>query len=86
MQTVKGKLAIGPEVRSFIPEGNNDTYWIIDETGELYHEYDKITGGIKNGTSVYAELQVEDMGKSNEGFSSGYKSVYKVYKINKIHK
>lgn len=83
-QTVKGRLSIGPEVRSFIPEGSDDAYWVIDETGELYQKYDKVTGGVKNGVPVYAELQVEDTGKSNEGFSAGYKSVYKVYKIHVI--
>lgn len=85
-QTVKGKLSIGSEVRSFIQEGEDEAYWIIDETGELYQKYDKITEVVKNGIAVYAELQIEDMGKSDEGFATGYKSVYKVHKINKMHK
>lgn len=84
--SVKGKLIIGAEVRSFIPEGSDEAYWVIDKTGKLYQQYDKITKGVKNGIPVYAELQVEDMGKSNEGFAANYKSVYHIHKINKLHK
>ena len=86
MKVMKGRLCIGPEVRSFIPEGSNEAYWIVDATEELYQEYDKKTGGVKNGTSVYAELQVEDMGKSNEGFAADYLGVLKVHKVIKIEK
>lgn len=84
--SVKGKLIIGAEVRSFIPEGSDEAYWVIDKTGKLYQQYDKITKGVKNGIPVYAEQQVEDMGKSNEGFAANYKSVYHIHKINKLHK
>ena len=84
--TVKGRLTIGPEVRVFVPEGSDEAYWVIDDTGELYQKYDKITGGVKNGISIYAELQVEDIGKSDEGFAAGYKSVYKIHGINELHK
>ena len=84
--SVKGKLIIGAEVRSFFPEGSDEAYWVIDKTGKLYQQYDKIPKGVKNGIPVYAELQVEDMGKSNEGFAANYKSVYHIHKINKLHK
>lgn len=86
MLTLKGELVIGAETRTFKPEGSSDTYWVIDKTGKLYREYDKVTGGIKNGTPVHAELQVEDAGKSKEGFAATYKSVYNVHKINRIYK
>lgn len=86
MKVMKGRLRIGPEVRSFIPEESNEAYWIVDATGELYQKYDKTTGGVKNGTSVYAELQVEDMGKSKEGFAADYPGVFKVHKVIKIEK
>lgn len=86
MLTLKGELVISAETRTFKPEGSSDTYWVIDKTGKLYREYDKVTGGIKNGTPVHAELQVEDAGKSKEGFAATYKSVYNVHKINRIYK
>lgn len=86
MLTLKGELVISAETRTFKPEGSSDTYWVIDKTGKLYREYDKVTGGIKNGIPVHAELQVEDAGKSKEGFAATYKSVYNVHKINRIYK
>ncbi|MBC8594707.1 hypothetical protein H8744_15975 [Oscillospiraceae bacterium N12] len=83
--TVKGELVIGSEVRSFKQEKSTDIYWIIDKTGKLYQEYDRITKGVKNGLPVHAELQVEYMGKSKEGFAANYKGIYYVYKINSIY-
>lgn len=83
--SVKGVLVIGPEVRSFKPEGSSEVYWLIDNTGELYREYDRITGGIKNGVPVQAELEVEDTGRSTEGFAASYKSVYHVHKVKRIY-
>lgn len=80
-KVVKGKLVIAPEVRSFSPEGKNETYWIIDDTGKLYQTYDQITQGVKNGVPVYAELQVEDIGQSKEGFAANYDGVYKIHKV-----
>lgn len=86
VSTMEGELVIGAETRTFKPEGSSDTYWVIDKTGTLYREYDKVTGGTKNGIPVHAELQVEDAGKSKEGFSATYKGVYNVHKINRIYK
>ena len=60
------------------------SYWIVDKTGELTQKYDNVTKGVKNGTPVYAELEVVDMGKSDEGFAADYDGVYQVMKINKI--
>ncbi|WP_337761380.1 lipocalin family protein, partial [Barnesiella intestinihominis] len=42
--TVKGKLVIGHEVRSFIAEGDTTSYWIIDDSGTLKEEYEKTIG------------------------------------------
>lgn len=33
--SVKGKLIIGHETRSFTSEGDSTDYWIVDKTGEL---------------------------------------------------
>lgn len=82
--SVKGELIIGHEVRSFTAENDSMTYWIVDETGELTQKYDDVTKGVKNGTPVYVELEVVDMGKSDEGFAADYDGVYQVMKINKI--
>ena len=51
---------------------------------KLLQKYDGETKGIKNGTPVYVELEVIDMGKSDEGFAADYAGVYHVMKINKI--
>ena len=59
--SVKGKLIIGAEVRSFIPEGSDEAYWVIDKTGKLYQQYDKINKAAKKGIPVYDEIQVEEM-------------------------
>lgn len=83
---VKGRLVIGHEVRSFVRDGDSAAYWIIDETGVLMQRYDEVTGGIKNGIPVYAELDVVDEGKSDEGFASGYAGVYKVVGVRSLEK
>lgn len=75
---------MGHEVRSFRVEGDSAEYWIVDETGELEQKYDNETNGVKNGTPVYVELDVIDMGKSNEGFAADYDGVYQVMKIHKL--
>lgn len=82
--SVKGKLEIGHEVRSFTAEGDTASYWIVDKTGQLIPKYDEATKGTKNGLPVYVELEVVDMGKSGEGFAAGYTGVYQVTKINKL--
>ena len=82
----KGTLIFAHETRSFTPEGEDEAYWITDKSGKLAEEYDRLTEGVKSGTPVHAELEVVDMGKSNEGFAKSYKSVYKVVKIRKISK
>jgi hypothetical protein len=71
-------------VKGFTSEGDSTDYWIVDKTGELLQKYDGETKGIKNGTPVYVELEVIDMGKSDEGFAADYAGVYHVMKINKI--
>ncbi|MDY4552038.1 MAG: hypothetical protein SPD54_09555 [Parabacteroides sp.] len=59
---------------------------MVEKSGELYQAYDKVTGGMKNGTTVWAELQVEDMGKSQEGFAADYQGVLRVHKVISIAK
>lgn len=79
--SVKGELIIGHEVRSFTATGDSFSYWIVDQTGGLMRMYDETTGGVKNGTPVYVELEVADEGPSDEGFAADYAGVYRVTKI-----
>lgn len=78
----EGTLVFAHETRSFTPSGSPVSYWVVDKTGKLSEYYDRLTGGVKNGTPVYAELEVVDMGKSDEGFAKSYESVYQVVRIN----
>lgn len=78
----KGTLVLAHETRSFTPAGDSLARWVVDKTGRLAQEYDKLTGGIKNGTPVYAELEVVDAGKTDEGFGKTYTSIYQVVGIN----
>lgn len=80
----EGTLVMAHEVRSFTPKGAEEAYWIADKSGELAREYDKLTRGTKNGTPVYAEIEVIDMGKADEGFAKSYAGVYEVVKVNKL--
>ena len=57
-----GVLVFAHERRAFTPDGDTVSYWVIDKTGELLEAYDKLTGGVKNGKPVYAELEVIDAG------------------------
>lgn len=81
LETVRGILEITHEVRSFKAEGDTSSYWIVDTSGELLERYDKVTGGVKNGTPVYVELNVLDKGRSEEGFAASYAGVYHVVSI-----
>lgn len=82
--SVKGELVIGHEVRAFRAEGDSTDYWVTDETEELIRKYDELTQGTKNGTPVYVELEVIDMGKADDGFAADYDGVYQVMKINRM--
>lgn len=82
--SVEGDLVIGHEVRSFTAKGDSLSYWIVDKTGKLAQEYDQITDGTKNAVPIYVELEVMDMGRSEEGFAADYAGVYHVVKINKM--
>ena len=81
---VKGRLVIGHEVRSFVAEGDSADYWIVDKTGDLTRRYDALTGGTRNGTPVYAELEVLDLGPSDEGFAESYDGVYRIVKVDSL--
>lgn len=79
--SVKGRLVIGHEVRSLLPDGASQEYWVSDGTGTLLQKYDELTGGVKNGMPVRAELEVVDAGKADDGFAADYQGVYEVVGI-----
>ncbi len=81
LKTVEGTLTIGHEIRSFVADGDSTAYWIVDRTNKLYPAYDTLTGGVKNGIPVHVKLQIQDIGKSEEGFAADYAGVYLVKEI-----
>ncbi|MFV0219817.1 hypothetical protein OBK23_09055 [Empedobacter falsenii] len=86
-QFISGKLVLGHEVQEFTPCGSNKSFWIIDNTGILQSKYDSINKMVRKPYSkVYAEIEIVDKGKSNEGFASDYESVYEVINIKNIRK
>lgn len=81
LYTMEGELRIGHEVMSFAPSGSKNEYWFVDKTGKLEDEYDRMTGGKKNGRPVKAVLKVEYRGKSDEGFAELYDGVMFVREV-----
>lgn len=84
LQTVRGELVIGHEVRTFTSCGDTMVYWVKDLTGKLLPTYDNATQGTRNGYPAYAELQIRNMGKSYEGFAAGYAGVYEVTEVREV--
>lgn len=76
-----GLVTIGHEVRSFVPEGSGDEFWLVDRTGVLEDNYDRLTGGVKNGKPVRASLKVEYAGRWDDGFAAEYDGVFLVREV-----
>lgn len=83
---LRGRVVFAHEVRSFIPEGDTAEYWIVDRTGALEREYDRVTGGQKNGKPVRVELKARCKGPSDEGFAAEYKGVLEVVELLSVEK
>ena len=83
---LRGRVVLGHEVRAFIPEGDTVEYWIIDRSGALEREYDSITGGLKNGTPLEAELKLHYKGYSDEGFAADYAGIFEVVEVISVGK
>ena len=85
--TVRGRLTIAHEVRSFTAEGDSVEYWVVDKSGDLIPRYTEVTGDdAKLGGTVYAELEVEPRGYSDEGFAAEYAGVYWVRRVVSMRK
>ena len=85
--SVRGRLTIAHEVRSFTAEGDSVEYWVVDKSGDLIPRYTEVTGDeAKLGGTVYAELEVEPRGYSDEGFAAEYAGVYWVRRVVSMRK
>ena len=83
---LRGRVVMAHEVHSFVPEGDTVEYWIVDRSGALEREYDRVTGGQKNGSPAEAELKVRYKGPSDEGFAAEYEGVFEVVELVSIGK
>ena len=83
---LRGRVVLGHEVRAFIPEGDTVEYWIVDRSGALEREYDRKTGGQKNGMPARAELKARCKGPTDEGFAAGYEGVFEVVEVLSVEK
>lgn len=86
LYTLDGTLTIGHEIRTFQPNDCKDLYWVIDKTGILYQQYNRITNGQKNGKPVHAMLKMEYNGEWKDGFASEYPGTFIVREIIKLSK
>ncbi len=79
---ISGTLTMGHEVRSFVPDGQNKEYWVLDKSDELYNQYQKIA--LKDNEAyipVKAQLKVIELPKMQEGFGAEYDGTYEVVEI-----
>lgn len=83
---LRGRVVLGHEVRAFIPEGDTVEYWIVDRSGALEREYDRKTGGQKNGMPARVELKARYKGPSDEGFAADYEGIFEVVEILSVEK
>lgn len=83
---LRGRIVLAHEVRSFVPEGDTTEYWIVDRSGALEREYDRVTGGKKNGSPARVELKLRYKGPSDEGFAAEYAGVFEVVEVISVEK
>lgn len=81
-KVLHGTLVMGHEVRSFIPDGQDKEFWLIDKSGALYKQYQKMAP-VESGiyTPVRAELKVKELPKMQDGFGAEYDGTYNVVEI-----
>lgn len=87
VQQVQGVLRLGHEVRSFENTVDCKEYWIVDKSGKLMREYQKIVGEESvRYQPVQARLKVKNLGKMSEGFGAEYDGAYEVMEIEELSK
>lgn len=80
-KVLRGVVTFAPERHTFQPEGDTTVYWLVDKSGFLQQKY---VQSDQPEWQVEAELEVKDIGKSEEGFGAAYGSTYQVLRIIKI--
>ncbi len=79
---VNGILQLGHEVRSFRDNADNKEYWLIDKSGRLMSEYQKILGDeVAKYQPVKARLKVREIAKPQDGFGADYDGAYELEEI-----
>lgn len=81
LTTLRGRVIVAHEVRSFTPEGRQTEYWLVDPSGALERQYDRVSGGSTDGMPLRAELELRYKGTSDEGFAAEYAGVFEVVRI-----
>ena len=81
LTTLRGRVVVAHEVRSFTPEGRQTEYWLVDPSGALEREYDRVSGGATDGMPLRAALELRYKGPSDEGFAAEYAGVFEVVSI-----
>ena len=70
---VSGTLQLGHEVRAFRDNADNKEYWLIDKSGRLMTEYQKLLGTeTVKYQPVQATLKVREITEPQEGFGADY--------------
>ena len=82
--TVKGKLILGYEGRSFQPCDSDKVFYVIDRTGEMEEIYNELIKGQKLYTPVFAEVEVVEKPKSLAEFAADYDGLYEIVKFHTI--
>lgn len=84
--TLRGRVVVAHEVRAFTPEGDSTEYWVVDPSGALEREYERVSGGATDGTPLRAELELRYKGYSDEGFAAEYDGVFEVVRIHSMER
>lgn len=85
-QILRGRVVVAHEVRSFTPEGDTTEYWLRDRCGALEREYDRVSGGARDGRPVEAELRLRYAGRDDEGFAAQYDGVFEVVEVRSMRR
>lgn len=79
---VSGTLRLGHEVRAFQDNADNKEYWLIDKSGRLMSEYQKLLGTeIIKYQPVNARLKVRETTNPQDGFGADYDGTYELEEI-----
>ena len=79
---VSGTLRLGHEVRAFRDNADNKEYWLIDKSGRLMSEYQKVLGTeVIKYQPVKAKLKVKETTNPQDGFGADYDGTHELEEI-----